>query len=338
MVIVLPRELCLNEAIDFVGRLWESCLCEEYNIDFRNIDYFEPFTMIFVANEIKRFREKHSTARFNALMIEKSSISYAAHMGFFKAFGMEYGKNPGEASGSASYIPFTIINVNDLRREAADKYCDIQDLIEHKAIDIAKIVTREESGDLVDVLGFSIREVIRNVVEHSESDVIEYCVQYWPTKRLVEVAILDTGVGIMKALSSNPHISIANEKDAIQHAVLPGISGKMYKGVKKRPNDVWQNSGYGLYMISRICRNGGDFFIASNNTGVFLSGSGKSDKSFNYKGTALRLRIDTSKITSCKEMLGKYHDEGVAAAKQLSINSNICPSVASTMLARDFQK
>ncbi|WP_159570407.1 hypothetical protein [Sulfurimonas sp. CVO] len=28
-------------------------------------------------------------------------------------------------------------------------------------------------------------------------------------------------------------------------ALLPGISGKMYKGVKERKHDEWQNSGFG---------------------------------------------------------------------------------------------
>ncbi|MEZ9472163.1 hypothetical protein AB4211_17675 [Vibrio lentus] len=120
-------------------------------------------------------------------------------------------------------------------------------------------------------------------------------------------------------------------------SLLPGISGKMYKGVKKRKYDEWQNSGFGLYMTSRICRNGGDFFIVSNNSSILLTPDTKTQHESNYHGTALRMRIDTSRIGDYSEMLARYRDQGYAAAKRFSGENAIEPSVASTMLARDFQ-
>jgi hypothetical protein len=111
----------------------------------------------------------------------------------------------------------------------------------------------------------------------------------------------------------------------------------MFKGVRKRKNDDWQNSGFGLYMTSRICRNGGNFYVASNDKSIFLDNTGKRDIECNYKGVALRMRIDTSKIGAYSEMLAKYRSEGYEAAKNFSGDDAIEPSVASTMLARDFQ-
>ena len=258
-------------------------------------------------------------------------------MGFFKAFGLDFGNSPGEAAGSSTYIPLTIIEVDDLQDEAARTFSHVGDIIENKTSGIAKILTRQEEGDLVDTLTFSIREIMRNVVEHSQSDIIEYCAQYWPSKHLVEVAILDIGRGIKGGLSKNPFLVINSERDALHLALLPGVSGKMYKGVKKRENDHWQNSGFGLYMTSRICRNGGSFFIASNDKSLLLTSEQKSDKECNYHGTALRLRIDTRSITNYKEMLDTYRNEGYESAKRFSKNNAIEPSVASTMLARDFK-
>ncbi len=182
-----------------------------------------------------------------------------------------------------------------------------------------------------------LEKYIRNVVEHSGSEIIEYCAQYWPSKNLVEFAVLDTGHGIMHGLSANPFLNIKDERDALHLALLPGVSGKMYKGVKRRKNDEWQNSGFGLYMTSRICRNGGDFFIASNDRSVFLDSRSKKDLECRYKGVALRLRINTSNISTYSDMLARYRDEGFAAAKKFSGQDAIEPSVASTMLARDFQ-
>lgn len=290
----IPQNLSLTNALNFCNRLWDLEHSEEYAFDFANLGRVEPFTMAYVANELKRFRRTKPKSKFTAF--NHQDKSYAAHMGFFRAFGLKFGNEPGEASGSSTYLPLTILNVADLQQEAADSYDHVGNIIEAKSEQIAKILTRQESGDLVDTLTFSIREILRNVVEHSESEIIEYCAQYWPTKNLVELAVLDTGNGIMHGLSTNPYLNINNERDALHLAMLPGVSGKMYKGVKKRKHDEWQNSGFGLYMTSRICRNGGDFFIVSNDKSIFLDHTSKKDLECKYKGTALRLRIDTSNI------------------------------------------
>jgi hypothetical protein len=332
----VPQNLSLKNALNFCNRLWDLEHSDEYAFDFANLGRVEPFTMAYVANELKRFRKTKPKSKFTAL--NHQDKSYAAHMGFFRAFGLKFGNEPGEASGSSTYLPLTILNVADLEQEAADSYDHVGNVIEAKSEQIAKILTRQQSGDLVDTLTFSIREILRNVVEHSGSEIIEYCAQYWPTKNLVELAVLDTGNGIMHGLSSNPYLNINNERDALHLAMLPGVSGKMYKGVKKRKHDEWQNSGFGLYMTSRICRNGGDFFIASNDKSIFLDRTSKNDLECKYKGTALRLRIDTSNIYSYSEMLAKYRNEGYEAAKKFAGKDAIEPSIASTMLARDFQE
>lgn len=332
----VPQNLSLKNALKFCNRLWELEHSDEYAFDFINLGLVEPFTMAYVANEMKRYRDTKPESRFTAL--NHQNKHYAAHMGFFRAFGLKFGNEPGEASGSSTYLPLTILSVRELKEEATDSYDNVGNIIESRSKRIAKILTRQEEGDLVDTLTFSIREILRNVVEHSGSEIIEYCAQYWPTKKLVEFAVLDTGAGILQGLSSNPYLKMGDERDALHLALLPGVSGKMYKGVKKRKNDEWQNSGFGLYMTSRICRNGGDFFIVSNDKSLFLDGKSKQNFECKYKGVALRLRINTSKIFTYSDMLSRYREEGYAAAKRFSGKDAIEPSIASTMLARDFQE
>ena len=333
--VMIPKDLSLKNAIRFCNQLWEMEHSDEYLFNFIQLGRIEPFLMAYVSNELKRFRNTKPKSSFHASNHE--SKTYAAHMGFFRAFGLKFGNEPGEATGSSTYLPLTILNVSDFEVEALESYSHVGDVIEEKSEAIARLLTRKDSGDLVDTLTFTIREIIRNVVEHSGSEIVEYCAQYWPSQHLVEVAVLDTGNGIKQGLSSNPHLNLNDEREALHLALLPGVSGKMFKGVRKRQNDDWQNSGFGLYMTSRICRNGGSFFVVSNDIGILLDHSGKSDIDCNYKGTALRMRIDTSKITAYSEMLEKYKNEGWAAAKKLSGVDAIEPSVASTMLTRDFQ-
>lgn len=333
--VVLPQNLSLTEATNFCNRLWDLPEDTIYEFDFHRLRNVEPFTMAYVANELKRYRESRSTARFTALNYKHHS--YPAHMGFFQAFGLKHGNEPGQANGSSTYIPLTILNVADIEQEAAQRYLNPGDVIEEKALQVAQLLVRQAGGNLVDTLTFSIREIMRNVVEHSGSKFIEYCGQYWPSRSLVEVAILDIGQGVCGSLRSNPYLNIASDRDALHLALLPGISGKMYRGIKKRPNDAWQNSGFGLYMTSRICRAGGNFFIASNSAGIMLDAAGKHDRVTSYRGTALRLRFNTQALTNHDEILAKFRREGYAAARQFSGDQAIEPSMASTMLARDFQ-
>lgn len=335
--ITLPYRLNLDNALQFCNELWELEDASAYDFNFENLNFTEPFTMIYVANEIKRFSEEKKLlgATFTAYGFDNKS--YQAHMGFFKAFGLDYGNKPGQANGNENYIPITILNIEELKQEASDKFMHIGDLLEEKSEVLAKILTREGESNLVDTLTFALREIMRNVVEHSNSDIIEYCAQYWPKKNLVEVAILDTGNGIKKGLSNNPYLKIEKERDALHQALLPGVSGKMYKGIKQRKNNPWQNSGYGLYMTNRICREGGSFLILSNNAGLFLDQNSKIDKLSSYKGTALRLQINTQKIFDCSLMLQRFRDEGSEIAKELKSHNVIEPSLASTMLVKDFK-
>ena len=86
---------------------------------FLSLGHVEPFTMAYVANELKRYRSTKPDSRFTAQNHEHKT--YAAHMGFFRAFGLKFGNEPGEAAGSSTYLPLTILNISDLNNEAAEE-------------------------------------------------------------------------------------------------------------------------------------------------------------------------------------------------------------------------
>ena len=116
---------------------------------------------------------------------------------------------------------------------------------------------------------------------------------------------------------------------------MPGISGNPHAG---RGNDQWNNSGYGLYMTSRICRNGGSFLLCSGGTGIELSQEGKHTFDSDFQGTAIRLVIDTANLSALRERLQQFAAQGrVAAAQIAGANVNVA-STASQMLTRDFRQ
>lgn len=331
----LPIDLKLENIMGFSIQLHELPDKEHFVFDVGETRWFPPFSMLFLAQQFIQFRKERPDTRCSIVNYEKHD--YVAHMGFFKSFGVDYGKKPGEAEGNSNYLPITKLSVKELCEEASTNYENVGEVIERYSRRLASILTREDSGDLVDTLEYSLREIIRNVVEHSNAKYVSYCAQYWPTKKQVEIGIIDAGIGIHKALSNNPYITISSDRDALLMSLLPGISGKAYKGQRRNPNDVWGNSGYGLYMTSRLCSNGGSFFIGSGDAGIVLKKGKKSDYQPKIKGTAIRMVLSTSSLQSLNERLEDFRNEGYDIVKKIKGASNFGPSVASQMLSRDFK-
>jgi len=289
-----------------------------------------PFGMLFIAQSVKSLRKKYPSCEIVCDNIDlDGAASYAAHMAFFTSCGFPIGNNPSFRPGSTTYIPITYAYASQLRS---------RDEIEDISLGLAKQLTMSNDGKLVDALSYSFREIIRNVIEHSESKTFAYCAQYWPTKDLVEVAILDTGIGLRKSLSDNPHLQLKSDKDAIKLALMPGISGKNYEGVKQQPDDHWQNSGYGLYMNYRLCNEGGSFFICSGQSGMSRTTDNKSDyHDTNFSGTALRLRMNTRNLLSVSSMLDQFRHEGQSHARKFGKGAVLNASTMSVMLKDNFK-
>lgn len=331
-----PNCCSIDSILDFCADLDTSTEEDELIVDFSRMGRVEPFSMLFVARRLRTFEVDNRNVEVSYRNYD--SKSYVGHMGFFKAFGLDFGKAPGEATGNKTYLPITIYRTQSIRDEANKEWKQEQDIVENKSEELAKILSQQESGNLVDVLTYSIREIVRNVVEHSGSKQVAYCAQYWPQYEKVEVAILDAGIGLKYSISQNPFVEVSCDADAIQQALMPEISSKSYKGAKVDKNDPWRNSGYGLYMTNRLCRNGGEFFICSGDHGILLDESGKHhvDLGFVYKGTAVKMVLDTSKIETLKDMLGQFHQEAQEITKQLKGLGQYNASTASQMLSRDF--
>jgi len=196
-------------------------------------------------------------------------------------------------------------------------------------------LTQSQAGDLVDTLTFSIREIIRNVVEHSEAPFAAICAQYWPTLHKVEVAIVDDGRGIREALSDNDRHEYENDRDAVHIAMMPGISGNIAAGRSR--DDEWQNSGYGLYMTNRICRQGGTFSLYSGSAGLQLAQNAKLDVPCDLKGTAVSMVFDTRTASEIQEKLKQFSHDGEQWTKSQGRSEKLTASTASQMLTRDFQ-
>ena len=331
-----PGQFNMPSAIAFASEIERAPHADEYLVDFADVRLIEPFAMLLISSELRKLARRANGPEIDCANFEH--MGYAAHMGFFQSFDLEFGKTPGEARGSGSYIPITIYETEKVRRDAFDNRVEVGDQIESTSRRMSAVLCGDDGGDLYDTLTYAIREIIRNVIEHSGSERFGICGQYWPSRARVEVAILDRGMGLQQSLSGNPHIDVSDHKKAINFALMPAVSGKAFKGARNKQRGNWGNSGFGLYMTNRICRNGGNFFIASGDTAMLLTRSqGKRYFNCSLDGTAVRMVIDTSELKGLRESLERYREEGYEFQKKYAEIVQIDPSSASLMLSQDFE-
>ncbi|GAB1308558.1 hypothetical protein KH5_12410 [Urechidicola sp. KH5] len=299
--IEVPTRLTFQNSIDFVRDLRALKPHKEIEFDFSSLNTIDPFSLLLVSSEIQRCRSRFEESKFIATHFDH--CTYPAHMGFFQAFGMNFGKRPGEAKGSSTYIPINIYNTREIKQDARELMINPAELLESRAKEISNVLTRSEKGDLNEVLTYCLREIFRNVIEHSHAEQFGFCAQYRPSLNRVSFSIIDRGIGLKESLSDNPTLELNNDEDAIRAALRPATSGKVYKGQKRKPKGEWANSGYGLFMTSNICKRGGGFFMASGELGYYTSENKERLLETPFKGTALNLALDTNRIKDLQTML-----------------------------------
>src|SRR5690606_35826931 len=147
----IPKFLIFENSIEFIKNLNTKINVDEIIIDFKNLSRIDPFSLIYVSSEIQRFKANNKRISFSIRNHEH--CTYQAHMGFFKAFGEDYGKSPGEALGSSTYIPIDIYKTKNIIEQAEELMVNPAEILENKAKDISNILTRQSSNQ-------SLNEVI----------------------------------------------------------------------------------------------------------------------------------------------------------------------------------
>jgi len=337
LTITIPNQLTPTELLPFSVQLRTAAIEESYLLDFRGVGHVEPFGMLFLAALIRQFVRSRRQTQGKDCEIRVANYAdktYASWMGLFKSFGLNHGNDPGEASGSGTYIPLTRRTVSRIVSEARDEYVHHGEVIEAEARRIAHILTRNDNGDITETLTYAVREIMRNVVERGETSHIWYAAQCWPTKNRVEVSILDEGIGLLPSLRRNPRLNVDSNQKAIFMALQPGVSG-VAKEKRRRSDGDWVNSGYGLFMTSSLCQAGGDFTICNDVDALRLDADGSHFIDCAFKGVAIRMVLDTSKIRDLDSSLSELRDKGQAIAKELgNEDTELTASKMSRMLSK----
>lgn len=270
---------------------------------------------------MRRYRKQYPESQFFAKGIVDKT--YAGMMGFFQSISpdLHIGKAPGEANGSINYLPVTLLSLSSLRKEqmSQGRYLEDGDIIEHEAGRLATIVDR---GDLQlhKLLTYLIREILRNTPEHAETEQIWICGQYWRTNNLAEIAIMDEGIGVFKSIAKNrAHREyITDNESALEWAIRAGISQAIAPTDKQKSSDAWANSGFGLYMVSQICKKlNGNFALISYDDFIHLNNHGLSKGKTSFHGTAIRIRVPSKRVHDAQSIIREINAQGEAEAKTI---------------------
>lgn len=271
--IILPEIVSLPQLVEWNRSLWRPSNELEIRIDFQHTQFFTPFAMMFIIHQIENYKLRYKAA---ILVLENfKHLEWPERMGFFSALDAHVigGKNTSGLrpfdSRSDDFLPITTVYTKDFKNEFGRGLIELNEAVDRETIRLTRTLTQLGSGYTFDTVQYSLREIVRNVFEHSGSDNVRYCAQYWRTTNTVELIISDFGMGIYNSLVRNPTFKNILERDALHFACLPGVSGNAQAMKERASSNPWRNSGYGLYMTSRLCRNDGDFLIINSNQHLY---------------------------------------------------------------------
>lgn len=312
MIHKCPRRLTDEDSIRFINRLWKHVHDPELIIDFSGLNFVFPFATLLLAESLRELVLHRSEVGLQTLSNDESdflkkdgAISYLKHVGFFKFVGIPYGKEPNEALGNRNYIPIRILNQEELCRRASRGV--IQEAIVKESEEVAGLIL--DNPEECVMLTYCFREIIRNVFEHAEIDYCSLMGQKWNRGRyaaIVEIAIVDRGRGILDSLRE-AYDDLTSAEQAIRKALEPGAS----RIHRPQSRDDWDNTGYGLYVLSRLGMSYGEFAICSS--GVILTTSRMEEaRNVHFQGTAVKLRVNTQHAEYFPNALKKIVEEGEA--------------------------
>ncbi|WP_462147030.1 ATP-binding protein [Pseudoalteromonas gelatinilytica] len=284
--IQFPKNLDSN-SIRFVNKQLEATQDHDaVEVDLNNIVFSRPTAMLVTGSMLRRWREYRQRKNLKTRLvrlIDNDAHSYMGHVGFFDLIGSKkvVGKEMGEAKGSFTYTPITKIprpSFIDLQTWYGDIISSVRGLA--NVLAGSPEDTEEHRFYL-----YTLRELVRNVFEHSEATDCYICGQRWSDGR-VEISILDEGIGISRSLARS--FPVPDDEKALLKAIRPGVSST--SNITSTDN-IYDNSGFGLYVLSEIASSFGVFTIASNTKCLAITNGEQEISNLNFQGTFLGIEL-----------------------------------------------
>ncbi len=240
------------------------------------------------------FRRWIEIRRSNNLSTTHTGISekrnahiYLMHLGFFDFAGMHHvGRKVGAANGTTRFLPIRKITLTELNKSVEDTGEELIDAIKFLSDSMARVLSGNSLGETTKVFQYSIREIIRNVLEHSGSEQCFMCAQKW-TSGQSEIAIVDEGCGIHKSLSLAYSVQ---QNEALQFAIKPGVT-RTDKFTDEE--NIHNNSGFGLYVLSELGSSFGWFCVGSGTKKLTYKKQNMTLENLPFSGTFVGVHLNS---------------------------------------------
>ncbi|WP_137179941.1 hypothetical protein [Roseomonas sp. AR75] len=334
VIIEAPPISTLRGTAEFIEELYENSNHEHITIDAARWRFTRPFNMLLLGHRVTYFRHLYRDVKLDFVNFPAASAGYFRH---FRLMDYLEGRRQElrETRQNDNYIAITRVPVRQLLRKARNNSEEIGIAISTYAGTLVDLLFRNNEAkiDVHQLLRFSLREMIRNVFEHSNARAFYICGQYWPSQKRIQVALSDTGVGIECSLRRNSSLQINCARDAIHFALLPGVSGSPDRLHRQNKNDMWRNSGFGLFLASRFCRKSGGFSISSGDCCLVLDEEKTSYDIPHAPGVVIRLDLLERDLVDANGTLRRLVSEGEALQQKLTHLPLLTASSASKMLS-----
>jgi hypothetical protein len=286
--IILQDELNLKQAQRVAIELRNVLEGKEVELVLEALRFCTPSGILFLASELKNIVGYRQFFELPDLVINYDQsdpgFTYLCHVGFFRFFDHDLGKSPGQAKGSDTYIPIRTIPRFAIEASKAHISEPVGSPISKIADDLAIVLTKSQDFKRFKPISYCIREVVRNVFEHSEADSCAMIGQSWKDDT-VEIAFCDRGIGIRNSLSRKYDLTGEN---SLLFAIRPGISRSDTTIETENP---WANSGFGLYVLSELGSKLGEFALVSGDESVVCANNAVNETEYTFQGTFVQLRL-----------------------------------------------
>ncbi|MCQ9076160.1 ATP-binding protein [Vibrio harveyi] len=290
--ISLPTYFDRDTLAGFFNELEKHIDTDDVCLDCSTIRFSKPTAMLVAGSKIRSWvRSRHRRGlktRKKGVDTYSSAHSYLKHIGFFDFVLMGAGNCVGEARGSSTYIPITRITKPELgegENALEQWYEDIQS----KVRGLARVISgKPETHQDNRMYNYALREIIRNVFEHSGCEECYVFGQRW-FDGAVEIVVVDEGVGIGCTLRET--LGDITDQEALKQAIKPGVSRTSQLSDAE---NTFDNSGFGLYVLTEVARSFGWYALGSNSAKLIGYESNLEESTLNFNGTYFGFRLTRS--------------------------------------------
>lgn len=241
---------------------------DELIIDASNVYWVSPFTACWLAALVDQLRSQEKS-----LVIVEPSRENALHqwhnLGISQYLDLSKDWKP-----SSRFPAFPVAKIKEPSYPLAGRVKDI-------------LASRLKSAEnFHKALHFAVREMVENAFEHGRTDHCYMCAYSVPTKNVVRLCIMDTGIGIPNSMRlSSQYNNLSSDVEAVELASRYGVSSKS------------TDRGIGLYILRDVVeKNEGTLSILSGKALVEISSQVECHElSTDFPGTIIKLFLKTKK-------------------------------------------